>query len=671
MKQQKSKFFVFDVFLQSFTTIYPFIPDRFLFGDSAPLFTLIGVSLASGTGILTKDDELEGVCWEIRVSIFLSSLFLILYFNRVNYSLHLYIQEAVSRLQYKEDAKQKENLDEIGLHSLNIGQPIAKGCSAVVYAAALKNPIGNANTSTSSIASDESDGPSSPVQNRPEAASPIQHANRFVHNFGSSVDNLQFSRYMETLRSAENETTATDRAGKAKKKVQFNSKPNVSYQNSHHSTSSDSSFSSLAEELGVTGSDDISQYPLALKMMFNYDIQSNAMSILRAMYKETIPAIHKYNNPDADSWEKSLMEQTVNLPPHPNIVAMVGVFCAQIPNLMQSTSLYPMALPQRIHPEGYGRNMSLFLLMKRYDSNLYDYLNSETNITMRTRILLFTQLLEAVAHLYRNGVAHRDLKTDNILIDLNGNDAHPILVLSDFGCCLADKNNGLCIPYPSYDIDKGGNTALMAPEIITKTPGTFAILDYTKADLWACGAISYEIFGMRNPFYKFDQETAEAETNKIKILKNNSYNDEDLPELNAEVPFIVRKLIENILHRNPNKRLTPDIAANVMQLFLWAPSSWLKPYHNTTINSPEILQWLLSLTTKVLYDGRLNANKGILSINRKVTDFKASLTSTFASSSNNRAYTEYLLLSSFLMRSQLQQIRSALNWIQHTLDVSD
>lgn len=41
---------------------------RFLYGDSAPLFALIGISLASGTGILTKDDELEGVCWEIRVS---------------------------------------------------------------------------------------------------------------------------------------------------------------------------------------------------------------------------------------------------------------------------------------------------------------------------------------------------------------------------------------------------------------------------------------------------------------------------------------------------------------------------------------------------------------------------------------------------------------------------
>lgn len=49
---------------------------------------------------------------------------------------------------------------------------------------------------------------------------------------------------------------------------------------------------------------DLSKYPLALKMMFNYDIQSNAMSILRAMYKETIPARNKRINDEVDGWEK-------------------------------------------------------------------------------------------------------------------------------------------------------------------------------------------------------------------------------------------------------------------------------------------------------------------------------------------------------------------------------
>lgn len=34
----------------------------------------------------------------------------------------------------------------------------------------------------------------------------------------------------------------------------------------------------------------IKTYPLAIKMMFNYDAESNAMSILRAMSRETVPS---------------------------------------------------------------------------------------------------------------------------------------------------------------------------------------------------------------------------------------------------------------------------------------------------------------------------------------------------------------------------------------------
>lgn len=53
--------------MRIFHLLFSLLVYRFLFGDSAPLFALIGVCLASGSGIITKDDELEGVCWEIRV----------------------------------------------------------------------------------------------------------------------------------------------------------------------------------------------------------------------------------------------------------------------------------------------------------------------------------------------------------------------------------------------------------------------------------------------------------------------------------------------------------------------------------------------------------------------------------------------------------------------------
>lgn len=56
-------------------------------------------------------------------------------------------------------------------------------------------------------------------------------------------------------------------------------------------------------EIRTEDSDDICKYPLALKMMFNYDIQSNAMAILNAMYRETVPTRIYYSNMGVNDWE--------------------------------------------------------------------------------------------------------------------------------------------------------------------------------------------------------------------------------------------------------------------------------------------------------------------------------------------------------------------------------
>lgn len=56
-------------------------------------------------------------------------------------------------------------------------------------------------------------------------------------------------------------------------------------------------------EMNAEINDSATNYPLALKMMFNYDVQSNAMAILRAMYRETVPARRYYNPLGVSNWE--------------------------------------------------------------------------------------------------------------------------------------------------------------------------------------------------------------------------------------------------------------------------------------------------------------------------------------------------------------------------------
>jgi serine/threonine-protein kinase len=97
--------------------------------------------------------------------------------------------------------------------------------------------------------------------------------------------------------------------------------------------------------------------------------------------------------------------------------------------------------------------------MKRYDLTLNEYLqlNQPNN---HQRLILFAQLIEGLLYLNNHSIVHRDLKSDNLLICQSTGE----LVLADFGCALSHPPD-LKIPYQTDEISKGGNLALMAPEV--------------------------------------------------------------------------------------------------------------------------------------------------------------------------------------------------------------
>ena len=62
----------------------------------------------------------------------------------------------------------------------------------------------------------------------------------------------------------------------------------------------------------------------------------------------------------------------------------------------------------------------------------------------------------------------------------------------------------------------------------------------------------------------------------------------------------------------------------------------------------DILQWLLTLTTKIIYEAR----------------FPKPFSKDENKDTNNRSNYEYQLVATFLSRIQMDEIKSALNWIQ-------
>ena len=46
------------------------------------------------------------------------------------------------------------------------------------------------------------------------------------------------------------------------------------------------------------------EFPLAIKLMFNYEAESNAPAILKAMYKEILPAQSVQLDPAQQEWQE-------------------------------------------------------------------------------------------------------------------------------------------------------------------------------------------------------------------------------------------------------------------------------------------------------------------------------------------------------------------------------
>lgn len=102
---------------------------------------------------------------------------------------------------------------------------------------------------------------------------------------------------------------------------------------------------------------------------------------------------------------------------------------------------------------------------------------------------LTRQTLSGLAYLHREGILHRDLKADNILLDLDGT-----CKISDFG--ISKKTDNI------YGNDKTnsmqGSVFWMAPEVIQSQGEGYS----AKVDIWSLGCVVLEMFAGRRPWAK-------------------------------------------------------------------------------------------------------------------------------------------------------------------------
>ncbi|KAL2019953.1 hypothetical protein VTK56DRAFT_9045 [Thermocarpiscus australiensis] len=152
---------------------------------------------------------------------------------------------------------------------------------------------------------------------------------------------------------------------------------------------------------------------------------------------------------------------------------------------------------------------------------------------------LTRQTLSGLAYLHREGILHRDLKADNILLDLDGT-----CKISDFG--ISKKTDNI------YGNDKTnsmqGSVFWMAPEVIRSQGEGYS----AKVDIWSLGCVVLEMFCGRRPWSKDEAVGA--------IYKIANGETPPIPDdVREEISPIAIAFMLDCFTVNPSERPTADV----------------------------------------------------------------------------------------------------------------
>lgn len=156
--------------------------------------------------------------------------------------------------------------------------------------------------------------------------------------------------------------------------------------------------------------------------------------------------------------------------------------------------------------------------------DLFDLIELKTNMTEFEAKLIFKQVVSGVKHLHDQGIIHRDIKDENVIVDSKG-----FVKIIDFGSAAYVKSG----PFDVFV----GTIDYAAPEVLGGDPYAGK-----PQDIWALGILLYTIVFKENPFYNIDE-----------ILEGDlKFNDAD----NVSDECI--DLITVILNRSVQKRIDID-----------------------------------------------------------------------------------------------------------------
>jgi serine/threonine protein kinase len=201
------------------------------------------------------------------------------------------------------------------------------------------------------------------------------------------------------------------------------------------------------------------------------------------------------------------------------------------------------------------------LVLDSMDANLREYLQqNHDQLTWNERIKITFLIINALGHIHKENLVHRDLHSGNILYSQFNNSWY----ISDLGFCGPANKSSTCI----Y-----GNLPFIAPEVINGKGYTF------KSDIYSIAMLMWEISSGQPPFMSYEHDCNLA----INIINGIR------PKIVTGIPLEYKNLMEQCWDANPIKRPDADTLRNkmneIMSYYQNKPNELPQPTTKVNINS--------------------------------------------------------------------------------------
>ena len=195
--------------------------------------------------------------------------------------------------------------------------------------------------------------------------------------------------------------------------------------------------------------------------------------------------------------------------------------------------------------------------------NLFSFVKKRRKLSEKISKFLFKQIILGLQHIHSHNIVHRDVKLENILIDLNNT-----IKICDFGI-------GRVLSNPDDLLyDQCGTPMYMAPEILfsSQEKGYKGF----PVDIWSAGIALYIMLSGTLPFSLKKEDSLNDNNNKKKNLALKQAIMYGQPKKIEKISDKAKDLLHGLLNKDPNKRLTTEQILN---------HPWLKDDENDLNNN--------------------------------------------------------------------------------------